>query len=145
MGRYIDFTYEGTLDELSKEISDRLPIEDVDIQFQLDNGFFDIFTVLEDGEIRPGIYERAMADFVSQADQLGIAAEGDFFVRIEEIVSLLGDGTFRYVFDRYGSWLVLDERDLFYDFDEIDESVVEGYVSKMESLLASIPGVAFLN
>ena len=89
MGRFIDFTYDGTIDELSSEVSDRLPLEDVDIQFQLDEGFFDIFTVLDNAEISSWVYDTAMDNFILQADKLGIPAEGDFFVRIEEIVSSL--------------------------------------------------------
>lgn len=145
MGRFIDFTYDGNIDELSGEVSDRLPLEDVDIQFQLDEGFFDIFTVLDTDEISSWVYDTAMDNFILQADQLGIRAEGDFFVRIEEIVSLRGDGTYRYTFDRYGSWLLLGSSELTYDFEEIDASVVEGYVSKMRVVLESIPGVEILD
>lgn len=44
MGRTIDFSYGGTVEELYREFSDKLHVEDVD--FQLDTGFFDIFTVI---------------------------------------------------------------------------------------------------
>lgn len=143
MGRTIDFSYGGSVEDLYSEFSDTLHVEDVD--FQLDTGFFDIFTLLSVDEVSPRVYETAMADLSEQARLRGVSDVGRLFVRTEEIVSLLDDGTYRYTFDRYGSWLDTNEYDFYYDFDEIDDDVIEGYVSKMVDLLSRIEGVTILD
>lgn len=143
MGRTIKFSYGGSVEELYNELSDKLNVDDVD--FQLDMGFFDIFTLLSVDDVRPWVYETAMADLSEQARLRGVSDVGRLFVRTEEIVSLLDDGTYRYTFDRYGSWLDTNEYDFYYDFDEIDEDVIEGYVSKMVDVLSSIEGITILD
>ena len=141
LSRSIYFNYSGTFEELSDEFRARLYSGDRDVQIQDDGGIFDIYTLLEDDEVSDRVRDLAMSDLTEQATRQGVPDIGELFVRVEEIVSWLSDGSYRYVFDRYGSWLVTDVAEFYHDFDENDESVIEYHVEKMYDVLLSIDGV----